>query len=219
MRAATIIGIDLSGPASPESTAISLFRAAGDKLKFIRFGREGTDEAIRNEVSNAAKNGPVVVGLDAPLSYEPGGGQRKRDADLRRLLISKGLKPGSVMAPTFNRMAWLTLRGMGVARLLGQCVGGGRVKIVEVHPGGAMVLAGAPAELVRSYGSSPSAAYDLLRWLSLFPPIEDLAVAAAPSSHSVASVAAAIAAWGWRLESSKWKAEAELPWHPYDFAC
>jgi len=219
MRATTIIGVDLSGPASPESTAISLFRSVGAKLKFIRFGREGTDEAIRKEVSRAAENGPVVVGLDAPLSYEPGGGQRKRDADLRRLLISRGLKSGSVMAPTFNRMAWLTLRGMGVARLLGQSIGRGEVQIVEVHPGGALVLAGAPAEMVRSYGSESSAAYDLLRWLSLLPAIADLPVTSGPSSHSVASVGAALAAWGWRRGTCNWKAEAEPPWHPYDFAC
>ena len=59
----------------------------------------------------------VVSGLDARLSYNIGGGDRPGDAALRAAIIAAGLRPGTVMAPTFSRMAYLTLRGITVSRL------------------------------------------------------------------------------------------------------
>ena len=39
------------------------------------------------------------------------------------------------------------------------------------------------------------------------------------SSHFVAACAAALAAWHWQKGTSSWLAKAQLPWHPFDFAC
>jgi predicted nuclease with RNAse H fold len=130
VRSETIVGIDLSGPSNTGETAVAIFRSDGEVLRFERC-TEGTDTAIRDAVYEASRKGPVAVGLDAPLSYQPGGGDRPRDRALRKRLIEVGLHPGSVMAPTMSRMCYLTLRGLAIARLL-QFTG---VAVVEVQPG------------------------------------------------------------------------------------
>jgi uncharacterized protein len=215
----TVIGVDLSGPGSPGNTVLTRFKANGRALEYLGQGSDGSDETILNVVCQAGDAGEVVVGLDAPLSYEPGGGQRGRDAALRRALIASGLRPGSVMAPTFRRMAWLTLRGMGVARLLEGIAASFSVKIVEVHPGGSFALAGGPIRAVRTFARDLSEAAKLYRWLRSETAITGLPTTASPSSHFLASCGAALAAWKWNENRTNWLAQAERPWHPYDFAC
>jgi hypothetical protein len=36
----------------------------------------------------------IAVGLDAPLSYNPGGGDRPADACLRKAVVGAGLRQG-----------------------------------------------------------------------------------------------------------------------------
>lgn len=211
MQVETIIGIDLSGPASEKETAVVLAVATGERLDFLG-EHPGTDLEILALVRSLA--GLVVVGVDAPLSYQPGGGQRARDADLRRHLITAGLHPGSVMSPTFQRMAWLTLRGMGLAQVLRQegCA------VVEAHPSGSLALRGAPIADVRNFKDDCSCRLRLLQWLTTTG-FTNLNISNHCSSHLVAASAAALAAHSWRRGTAAWLYPADPPWHPYDFVC
>jgi predicted nuclease with RNAse H fold len=41
----------------------------------------------------------AIVGIDAPLSHNPGGGDRKSDKDLRKHIIAKGMPFHTIDAP------------------------------------------------------------------------------------------------------------------------
>ena len=146
-----VIGIDLAGPANVDDTCVARFHVADSGLSFVSDPCEGSDEAILSLVERLAQQEPVVVGVDAPLSYQPGGGDRVRDSDLRRAIIKVGMRPGSVMAPTATRMAYLTLRGVTVAAHLRAVNRHHPVEVVEVHPGAAMGLRGAPLDSLTTY--------------------------------------------------------------------
>lgn len=104
-----IIGIDLSGPSNTADTVCTLFEQEGKALRLISCMQGATDGDIVKLVAGL-KNAEVCrVGLDAPLSYNRGGGDRPADKELRGRLVKAGLPPGSVMAPTMTRMACLTL--------------------------------------------------------------------------------------------------------------
>ncbi|MBN1513416.1 MAG: DUF429 domain-containing protein [Phycisphaerae bacterium] len=107
-----VVGIDLSGPRNTADTAVAVFSVAGSTLAYRDLLSGATDAIIRDAVSGLAAGDEVTVGLDAPLSYNPGGGERPCDGDLRRRLVAVGMHPGSVMAPTMTRMVYLTLRGI-----------------------------------------------------------------------------------------------------------
>jgi hypothetical protein len=64
------------------------------------------DPAIGQMIGAWCAHEEVVVGIDAPLSYAVGGGDRPADRDLRRVVIAAGMRPGPVMPPTLTRMAY-----------------------------------------------------------------------------------------------------------------
>ena len=208
------VGIDLSGPSNTTDTAVAVFKHVDRSIHYERHIAAATDAQIRTAVADLAGTSPTVVGIDAPLSYNPGGGDRKADTELRRRLIDIGLPSGTVMAPTMTRMAYLTLRGVVLSRDLAALRG---VRVMEVHPGGVCALRGAPIEAVRRFSCEPAARVDLLHWM------ERLGVvgmrADAPSSHLVAACAAALAAWKWAGGEAVWSARASPPEMPFDFAC
>lgn len=213
-----VIGIDLSGPAGTGRTGVASFRLHEGALEFCRCECDGSDSALLEMVLSSAHRGRVVVGIDAPLSYEPGGRQRCRDADLRDQVVSRGMKPGTIMAPTAPRMVYLTLRGIVLARALTATRAPFPVEIVETHPGAAMCLRGAPLDAILSFASADSARSQLLPWFAT----QGLRSIEAPlpcSSHFVAACAAALAAWRWSCGDPAWVARAAYPWHPYDFSC
>ena len=131
--------------------------------------------------------------------------------------MAAGLPSGTVMPPTLTRMAYLTLRGITVARIAATTTGA-RARIVEVHPGAACVLRGAPAGIVRALKSSAAARRQLLRWLE-GEGLEGIGGGPDPGDHFVAACAAALAAWKWSLGAPAWIHPADPPWHPYDMAC
>lgn len=212
---AYIFGVDLSGPANIADTAVACFRVDGRALihEFTRTGAD--DEAIRELIALVSAGEDVAIGLDAPLSYQAGGGDRPSDADLRRRLSAAGLPPGCVMAPTLTKMAYLTLRGIAVARTI--TLEAPLARIVEVHPGGVMALGGAPVEAVKTFRRRPDARAALTRWL------QKQALKKMPggevSEHVVAAYACALGAWRWRRGESVWIAHADPPHRPYDYAC
>ncbi len=214
MEPLNIIGIDLSGPRNVADTSVAMFEERGDDLFYVQ-GIEGAgDQQIFELVSGAGNRGGVVVGIDAPLSYNPGGGDRPSDAELRRLVLEKGRV--GVMPPTLIRMVYLTLRGVALTRMLEGLQEQTNIRIVEVHPGAAMLLRGANAKDVATFKRDEAARGRLFTWL------EGMGLGGAPaegSEHFLAACAAALAAWDWSKGRARWCYTRRPPEHPYDFAC
>jgi predicted nuclease with RNAse H fold len=106
-----VLGIDLAGPRNHAETVAARFRGSGGELTLSAIAGGLDDGRILDLVKGLPDQRPDVIGLDAPLSYSPSGGDRPADSTLRSKLIEAGLHAGSVMAPTLTRMAYLTLRG------------------------------------------------------------------------------------------------------------
>ncbi|MGH7872010.1 MAG: DUF429 domain-containing protein [Candidatus Binatia bacterium] len=172
-----VVGVDLSGPANTKDTSIAVFEAADSSLILVEAECDGSDASVLKLVAELSKRDSVVVGLDAPLSYQPGGGLRTRDAELRVRIVACGMRHGSIMPPTLNRMVYLTLRGMTLARALSNLPSERQVRVVEVHPGAALCLRGAPIDAVRKFAKDEDARLELLEWLGT----EGIEVTKAPS--------------------------------------
>jgi len=213
------VGIDLSGPRNREDTVLVFFEPGenGTLLRLVKSVHGASDTEIVQEITTllAPDAASPVIGIDAPLSYNEGGGDRPADRDLRRRIVASGLASGSVMPPTLTRMAYLTLRGVCVARTLGMSLPVPPA-IVEVHPGAAMVLRGAPSDAVRSMKTSAPGRRRLLRWLEE-EGLHGVAVDRDSSDHYVAACAAALSAWKWHTGNPAWIQRAELPHHPFDY--
>ena len=164
-----------------------------------------------------------IIALDAPLSYQPGGGFRPADralADhLRATVVSPGYRPG-VMAPTMTRMAYLTLRGVSLTRLLLHPAADLAVapEIVEVYPAGSLLLRGAPVDAVRDLRTSPAARVDLLAVLR-DRTAADLPDELAETDHAIAATAGALAALDFARGRVAWHHPADPPHHPFAFIC
>lgn len=210
------IGIDLSGPRNITDTAVVVFEEQPGGLRFLKASHRVGDRQILELVSDAGMNGQVVIGIDAPLSYNPGGGDRPSDAELRRLVLEKGR--AGVMPPTMIRMVYLTLRGVALTRMLEGIQPEVRLRVVEVHPGAAMLLRGAPAADVAAFKHEAAARAHLVNWLGEMG-LSGLPPADGTSDHFVAACAAALAAWQWSEGRAVWRFAARPPEHPYDFAC
>lgn len=212
-----IIGIDLSGPSNTADTVCVVFEERGQALCLVDVVAGATDSDIATLVAGLDKAETCHVGLDAPLSYNPGGGDRPSDRALRRAVVQAGLHPGSVMTPTLTRMSYLTLRGMGVARLV-DSTGGSKVRVVEVHPGAVMAFGGASLDAVRAFKFDRAARQVLLEWLESAG-LQGVRRDDNPSDHYVAACACALAAWKWSQDLAAWVWPACPPHHPYDFVC
>jgi predicted nuclease with RNAse H fold len=211
-----VVGIDLSGPANANATAVAAFRIQGEKLTLVEWAVGDGDGLILERIRQWTSEGSVTVGIDAPLSYNDGGGDRPGDKRLRAAIVDKGLRPGTVMPPTLNRMVYLTVRGIVVARLLQTlepCP-----LIVEVHPSATLVLRGAPVQQLLSYKQDEQTRTELLTWLECHG-VEGVATIHCPTDHLVAACASALAAWKWATGQLVWVQRADPPLHPFDFAC
>ena len=105
-----IIGIDLSGPSNSADTALVSFECRESVLALTQNVQGASDADIFHLVSERTKESGVTVGLDAPLSYNDGGKDRPSDSELRSRIVAAGMRSGSVMTPTMNRMAYLCRR-------------------------------------------------------------------------------------------------------------
>jgi len=213
-----VVGIDLSGPSNTDDTSVVGFQAQGSELFIQKYISHGTDEAIFELIKELSSGSEVVIGIDAPLSYNMGGGDRPADKKLRKRIIDVGMHPGSIMPPTMSRMAYLTLRGITIARLLESIGKSSIIKIVEVHPGATLVLRGAELEQVLDLKKDSQAREKLLEWLQ-GQGMEGIVSGREPSDHYVAACSSALAAWRWNLGESVWLERASYPYHPYDYAC
>lgn len=217
-----VIGIDLSGPSNHKDTVMAVFDLQDGELKFLKLRRNIGDFEILDEIKNQSLLDEVVIGMDAPLSYEDGGGDRQGDKLLRQFIVSRGMKPGSIMPPTFNRMVYLTLRGIKLTREIENLTSNTPISIVEVHPG-AVIGSRIPQtdlEYVLRYKQEMSSRSYIRNWLgeqllTQLPPFID------EESHMIDACAAALGAWHWKdpLFEPKWLLPANPPLHPFDYCC
>jgi predicted nuclease with RNAse H fold len=210
-----IIGIDLSGPRNFADTCLVSFEERGEVIHLIDVREGADDDQILESISSSGQKEPIVIGIDAPLSYNPKGGDRQSDSELRRLIHTQGGGAG-IMPPTMIRMVYLTLRGLQLTRLLESLKYD--LSIVETHPGACMILRGADANDVRKFKADISARERLLDWLEM-KGVKGISSAQTISDHYVAACAAALGAWQWNLGKSIWCFASTTPHHPYDFAC
>ncbi|MGM0901825.1 MAG: DUF429 domain-containing protein [Bacillota bacterium] len=217
-----VIGIDLSGPSNHKDTVVVVFEERGGQLRFVKCGSPMSDKEILKEVSAQSQIDEVVIGIDAPLSYEDGGGDRESDRELRKFIVEIGMKPGSIMPPTFNRMVYLTLRGIKLSREITTLATLHPISLVEVHPGAVIGSRLSPKELVYvlEYKKDLEARKVLLRWLEQQHLI-GIPETAAEQSHSIDACAAALGAWHWKNSefTPKWKFPAKPPLQPFDYCC
>jgi predicted nuclease with RNAse H fold len=212
-----VIGIDLSGPRNAADTYVAAFNQQGDQMQFAEAIDGADDRQIFRLLTRLGKNERIVVGMDAPLSYNPGGGDRPSDGELRRLVRERGGGAG-IMPPTMIRMVYLTLRGIALTRMFETLKPDIDLQIVEVHPGACMVLRGAPTKDVAGFKRDPASRLRLLAWLDTAG-LKDIPRPENIPDHFVAACAAALGAWEWALGKPAWCFPAKPPEHPYDFAC
>jgi predicted nuclease with RNAse H fold len=211
-----IVGIDLSGPRNIADTCLVSFEERGEEIHLAEVREEADDSQILQAVSSLGSKERIAIGIDAPLSYNPGGGDRLSDKELRQLASEKGRV--GILSPTMMRMVYLTLRGVALTRMLEAMKPQYDLQIVEVHPGACMLLHGALREEVNAFKREVVARQQLLDWLEekgmrINPRAETV------PDHFVAACAAAFGAWQWALGKSVWRSPADPPKHPYDFAC
>ncbi|MFP7300205.1 DUF429 domain-containing protein [Neobacillus niacini] len=217
-----VIGIDLSGPSNHKDTVLAVFEAQDGKLKFLKLRRNISDLEILEEIHLQSQRDEMVIGIDAPLSYEDGGGDRLGDKQLRQYIVSLGMKSGSIMTPTFSRMVYLTLRGIKLTREIENLTSQNPISLVEVHPGAVIGsrISQEDLEYVLKYKQEFPARSFIKNWL------EDHHLANLPSfideeSHMIDACAAALGAWHWKdpCFKPKWLLPANPPLHPYDYCC
>jgi predicted nuclease with RNAse H fold len=207
-------GFDLAGPSHPDATA-GVRLALDDGELLYRDHRIGlSDDDILEFVRNDAAHDDVAVGLDAPLSYQPGGGDRPADSRLRDDLVEAGGDSSSVMPPTMTRMAYLTLRGTTIARLLGTL---GDVPVVETHPTSALIFRDFEPEDVGALKKDRQARAKLVG--ALRSHVRELPDALVASDHLVAAAAAALAVGDWQRGEPAWFHPADPPRHPRPVVC
>jgi predicted nuclease with RNAse H fold len=212
-----IVGIDLSGPRNFADTCLVSFEEHGEEIHIHEIREGADDDQILEVVSSRGPKEPIVIGIDAPLSYNPRGGERPSDSELRRVVHAQGGHVG-VMSPTLIRMVYLTLRGLQLTRLLERFKPQYDLRIVEVHPGACMLLRGADPGDVQAFKIESLARGRLLDWLGT-KGLKGIQRTKTITDHYVAACAAALAAWQWGLGKPVWHFAADLPHHPYDFAC
>ncbi|MBU8920163.1 DUF429 domain-containing protein [Bacillus sp. FJAT-29953] len=217
-----IIGIDLSGPSNHKDTVLAVFENQAGALRFNKQLSNIGDLEILNEVTHQSQNDEVVIGIDAPLSYQDGGGDRPGDKELRQYIVSLGMKSGSIMPPTFNRMVYLTLRGIKLSREIGNLKTENPISMVEVHPGAVIGsrISRSHLDYVLSYKQDLAARRFIRKWLGE-QKLTNLPVLIEEESHSIDACAAALGAWHWRDKQfqPKWILPADPPLHPFDYCC
>jgi uncharacterized protein len=214
-----IIGIDLSGPSNHADTAmVWAEEAKGQQLAFGGSLVNASDRALLDRIAALGQQAECVIGIDAPLSYNDGGGFRPADAELQQRIKAIGMKASSIMPPTLTNMSYLTLRGIGLSRAISLLQSPHSLRQFETHPGAVFGLHGAPLSAVLDYKKNVDSRTELLTWLT-GQSLNGLAKDLADSSHSVAACGAMYAAWKWANRASLWCYPAQPPQQPFDFAC
>jgi len=122
------------------------------------------------------------------------------------------------MTPTMTRMAYLTLRGISLTRML-MALNRKNLNIAEIHPGAAMVLRGAPLGDVQSMKKSASSRHKLISFLEQQGLTDLKHYIKHPDDHTVAACSCTLAALQWSLGMPAWSYPSAPPYHPFEFVC
>ncbi|MGP4076214.1 DUF429 domain-containing protein [Halobacillus sp. K22] len=216
------VGIDLSGPSNHKDTAAVICHEEKNQLSIEQLYTGLSDQGIVSIISEQAKNNnKIYIGIDAPLSYQDGGGDRETDRKLRNYAKSLGVKPGSIMPPTLTRMIYLTARGIHIAHMLEKKFPD-TVNIVEVHPGMALASRLSLEDRTQAvlYKKDEQSRKFVHRWLSehYFQSVDKVEDS---STHQLDACLAALACWHWCSEgkSPSWHMSEQPPHHPFPFSC
>ena len=95
-----IIGIDLSGPVNHKDTVLTVFQLHNDRLEFEGMIDGASDEMIISRIEEEALSDEVVIGIDAPLSYQDGGETDPKIKAFENLLKVTGCQ----VAPLCHRL-------------------------------------------------------------------------------------------------------------------
>ncbi|REJ10440.1 DUF429 domain-containing protein [Halobacillus trueperi] len=214
------IGIDLSGPSNTKDTVLVHFQKQKGKLSYKKHETPMNDHALITYIESLANKDSVTIGVDAPLSYEDGGGDRESDRSLRAFVTKLGMKGASIMPPTMMRMVYLSLRGIRFTREIERLSTKYEVHIVEVHPGAALGARMETIDDVLHYKQDLTIRKRIRRWFETHQ-LLDIPEVMAQESHTIDACAAALAAWHWQDPNHEpaWLYKASLPLHPYDFCC
>ncbi len=183
MSSTIFIGIDLSGPSNTQDTAVCCFD--GEKC-FLQ--TDLTDSQVIDFLQPFTANRNIFVAIDAPLTYQEGGGYRDLDRALRQHLNSHGFTKIGVMAPTMTKMAYLTLRGLRIRELLQQIP---NIKLYETHPGAALVLSSVDYQQVIAVKSCENSRKLILEGLTRQYQLPELNV---QSDHELMAISAMLSA-------------------------
>ncbi|WP_227394835.1 DUF429 domain-containing protein [Jeotgalibacillus aurantiacus] len=213
-----IIGIDLSGPSNHKDTVAAAFQEENGRLQLMDFIKGASDDMIRSLVTECLEKDEVTIGLDAPLSYQDGGGDRAQDKAIRNFIKENGLSGSSIMTPTMTRMVYLTLRGVALSRSLAALDTSDRLTILEVHPGAAIGLRldEDKKELALRYKREPDVRTDIvdaLRQWGLGGLLE------MTETHEIDACGAALAAWKYTQGEAVWCWDKKSAAHPFRLCC
>jgi uncharacterized protein len=217
-----VIGIDLSGPANHKDTVLTVFHVNNGFLEYKGMINGASDDMIISRIRVEALTDEVVIGIDAPLSYQDGGGDRPQDKSIRQFIKDIGMSGSSIMPPTLTKMVYLTLRGIGLTRRILNITASHKIRIVEVHPGAAIGTrighSGLPHALqYKKEEMSRSAIFSWFQTIGLKSLPEEII----NSTHMIDGSAAALAAWHW-ADSTKqplWHWKTISSEHPFEFCC
>jgi predicted nuclease with RNAse H fold len=174
---------------------MAIFKKEGNVLVLQNLTINNSDRKIIETIGALSSCGEeVIVGLDAPLSYQDGGGDRPSDKEIRNAIRAAGFYHGSIMPPTFHRMVYLTLRGIGLSRSLQKL----NASIVEVHPGAALGLRLKEEDrnLALTYKKNNESRLHLIPYFDQWG-VKGITAEAIDTSHGLDACAAALAAWHW----------------------
>ncbi|MDZ5710852.1 DUF429 domain-containing protein [Jeotgalibacillus haloalkalitolerans] len=213
-----IIGIDLSGPANYQDTVATAFYMKNDGLTLKKSITHASDQDILNLVQACSAETEVIIGIDAPLSYQDGGGDRPHDKALRSVLKAGGLNGSSIMTPTMTRMVYITLRGIQLTRMLQSL--NQKIKIVEVHPGAAIGLRMGDPDPALHYKKDPVMRAKVFTWLKE-QGMTGLTDEVAETTHSIDACGAALAVWHYAASDKQpvWTYEKTSAAHPFVMCC
>jgi predicted RNase H-like nuclease len=85
-----IVGVDLSGPRNFADTCLVSFEARGEEIHLKDVREDADDDQILEAISGLGQREQIVIGIDAPLSYNSKGGDRPSDSELRRFVRAQG---------------------------------------------------------------------------------------------------------------------------------
>lgn len=217
-----VIGIDLSGPANHKDTVLTVFQVKNDRLFFEDMVVDVSDEMMVSTIIAAASEEDVVVGIDAPLSYQDGGGDRPQDKSIRQFIKSFGLSGSSIMPPTLTKMVYITLRAISLSRRIMACNDFKKIRLVEVHPGAAIGVRIGEEDLYhalnyKKYLASRKVIFDWFKTIGFSGLPDEISFV----SHQIDSCGAALAAWHWADPTNppKWLWNETSPEHPFEYCC